>query len=86
MSEILPAVCSSAEFVLEIAFSACESHELYEQFHVSFRQRLDIDLSDYHLESDPSAIVMSVEKRKRRHLICLRHFLLTLKQNSSVSR
>jgi hypothetical protein len=78
MTAILLALYTNVRICLRIAFGACESHELYEQFHVAFHQLFDIDPSDCQLESDQSPTFKSVGKWHRHHLICLRHFLPTL--------
>jgi hypothetical protein len=54
---------------------------LYENFYLAFRELFEIDLSRYHLASDQGLALMSIGKRHPRHLLCLRHFLVSLKQN-----
>lgn len=86
MTTILLTVYNTGGIFLAIAFDVGECHEFYERFHVALRQFFDTNLSHYQLESDQDLALVSFEKRHRCHFIYLQHFLLNLKQDSSVSK
>jgi hypothetical protein len=74
------AVFHNVGIAIAVAFGATECIELYENFYTAFRELFQIDLARYYLASDQGPALMSIGKRDPCPLLCLRHFLVSLKQ------
>jgi hypothetical protein len=78
---ILMAVLYNVGIPIALAFGPGETTELYEQIYEAFQNRFGIDLGTFPLESDQgSALATLCRKHQQIHLLCLRHFLVSLKQ------
>jgi hypothetical protein len=73
-------VFSTGGISITNAFGVTEWIDLNENFYVVFRELFQVDLCQCCFASDQGPTLMSIGKRHRRHLICFRHFLLSLKQ------
>jgi hypothetical protein len=79
VAAIMVAISRNTAIALGFAFGPAETIELYEQFYTEFAKH-GIDLSDYVFEADQGPALVSVfKKHGNLHLICLHHFLKTLK-------
>jgi hypothetical protein len=79
VTSILVAVRQNTVFPVAFAFGAAETTELYELFYEEFG-KLEVNLCDFVAESDQGSALMALFKKyKNLHLICLHHFLRTLK-------
>jgi hypothetical protein len=82
MTTIIMAVYRNVGIPLGLAFGTAETMELYEQHFGAFNHMFGIDLSHYILEPDQGSALCSLGTSKGQvQLFCLRHFLLSLKQN-----
>jgi hypothetical protein len=80
VTAILMAVFRNVGIPLAFAFGAAETLELYEPLYGLFVELFGIDLGQYIMESDQGAALRALcHRHDQRQLICLRHFLLSLK-------
>jgi hypothetical protein len=81
VAAILMAVPRNVGIPLAFAFGVAETVELYEQHYNAFLRLFEIDLKQYILESDQiPALCALCAARNQPQLLCLRHFLLSLKR------
>ena len=80
VTSILVASSFSVSIPLGFSFGAAETKDLYELLFIYFKSKLDIDLSQYIIESDQGSALRSVcEHYGNEHLACLRHLLVSLR-------
>jgi hypothetical protein len=79
VTSILVVVRQNTVFPVAFAFGAAETQELYELFYDEFAA-LGVDLSTFITESDQGPALMALfKKHGNLYLICLHHFLRSLK-------
>jgi hypothetical protein len=81
VTALLMAVFYNVGIPIAFAWGPAETRELYEMFYGGFQKLFQINLSDFVLESDQGSALQSIagEYHVKRHLLCLRHFLASLK-------
>jgi hypothetical protein len=81
VTALLMAVFYTVALLIAFAWGPSEKREPYEIFYTSFRGFFRIDLPPYVLESDQDAAIRFIagDHQVQRHLICLRHFVASLK-------
>ena len=82
VTSILVASSFNVSIPLGFSFGPAETKELYELLFSFFKSKLDIDLSVYVIESDQGSALRAVcEDHGNEHLACLRHLLVSLKND-----
>jgi hypothetical protein len=82
VTSILVAVSRNTAFPIAFAFGPGETAELYELFYTEF-EKYEVNLGQFIVESDQGGALRSTfQKHGNRQLICLHHFLRTLKDRN----
>jgi hypothetical protein len=80
VTALLVAVSRNTAIPLAVAFGHVEDFELYEQFWSVFQEQFGIDLSSFILVSDQGSGLRKFAREQHfTRSLCLRHFLVTLK-------